>query len=253
MNKHCLLPLFCLVAALLTGCGMRESPPTLPSESSMEVRPGVSITTQEIELLSNIYPNEADRIAEGKLFGHQDEALNQLRAATEYLEEKYPGETFESVYFEPATKLNSVGNLTVENGESYTVYIEHMVGGYSCSDTCYTKFLRPKYDEYLEQVLVDGGYTARTYTYFPAASTGLGPDTTLEELLLTAPRLARVSHLYVTAENKDVAVAGIQELIAQEGVYGSYNVYFVNELEDLQTMEAQHTGQEYTSFNIFEI
>lgn len=64
---------------LLTGCG------TAPY--CIHIEP---LSEQEKILLSEAFPNNASSIEEGWLRDIEKEALNQLRAGIEYLEDKYP-------------------------------------------------------------------------------------------------------------------------------------------------------------------
>jgi len=212
----------------------------------------IEMTNQEMDLLCQVY-QDADRIREGKLFSHQKEALLQLRAGMEYLAQKYPDSAYTVTAFQPAIKFSPSAELTVEDGGTYTVYAEAEGTGYVCSDNYYGKYLQPRYDQYLEQLLAGGGYPGRSYTVFPSASSELGPETTVEELLQKAPKQTRMVDLFVTAEDRDRAVQDLQALMAQAGLYGSYTVYFVPELADIQTLEEQRTGLEYVMFSCFDI
>ena len=210
------------------------------------------MTDLEIDLLSQYYQDD-DHIREGKLFSHQKEALLQLRAAMEYLAGKYPDWAYTITAFQPDTKFNAGAELTVEDGGMYTVYAEAEGDRYACADNYYAKYLQPRYDEYLEELLADNGYPCRSYTSFPAASDVLGAETTVEQLLELAPKQTRMVDLFVTAQDHDEAAQGIKDLMAQAGLYGSYTVYFVTDLDDIQSLEAQRDGMEYITFNCFDV
>lgn len=212
----------------------------------------VMMTDQEIELLLRIYPGE-ERIRQGKLFSHQEEALLQLRAAMSYLDQKYPGHTFAAVDFRPINTFNPSAVLTVEDGKEYTVYAEKTADGYDCSDNCYEKYLQPRYDQRIEEILSDSGYSGVSYTRFPSASAVLGPETTVEELLRQAPKQTRLVDLFIIAEDRDASAKEIQSVMTQKGFYGSYTLYFVSELTDIQDLESRRSGLEHTVFNCFDI
>lgn len=258
MRKRVILSLVCLSALLLSGCGTDGDPPAsaaLPGNSTVIGENGmdhIEMTNTEIELLCRVFQGE-DRIREGKLFSHQEEGLRQLRAASGYLDQKYPGHSFVTVAFEPATKFNLSATLTVEDGREYTVRVQlRDDGGYDCSDNCYGKYLQPRYDQYLEKTLADSGYTVKTYTRFPAPSDVLGPETTVEQLLQQAPKQTRSVDLFFVAEDHDAA-GELQALMTQAGLYGTYTVYFVPELDDIQALEDQRSGLEYALFSCFDL
>lgn len=259
MKKQVLLSLLCLPTLLLWGCGACEASPNGGQEISTSITitgddnmDQIEMTAQEMELLSRLYQDE-NRILQGKLFSYQKEALLQLRTGMEYLAQKYPDGAYTVIAFQSAIKFNSGAELTIEDGREYTVYAEAKGEDYVCSDNYYGKYLQPRYDQHLEEVLFDGGYSGKSYTRFPSASDVLGPETTVEQLLEVTPKQLRMVDMFVTAQNHDEAVRDLQSLMTQAGLYGTYTVYFVPELADIQTLENQRAGLEYAIFNCFDI
>lgn len=262
MIKRISVAALCLLIVLLCGC--REAGrPSGPAQNDFDAAPSAATTTgddsmeitmtdQEIKLLLRIYQGE-ELIRQGKLFGYQKEALLQLRAAMSYLDRKYPDHAFAAVDFRPINTFNPSAVLTVEDGKEYTVYAEKTDGGYDCSDNCYEKYLQPRYDQRMEEILSDNGYSGASYTRFPSASAVLGRETTVEELLRQAPKQTRMVDLFVIAEDRDAAARDIQSVMTRMGFYGSYTVYFVPELTDIQSLEDQRSGLEHTAFNCFDI
>lgn len=242
---------------MLTGCGQadgRSEPPAaqVTPTSEDDDAEQVEMTSLEMELLSQYY-QDSGRISEGKLFSHQKEALLQLRAEMEYMAGKYPDGTYTITAFQPDTKFNSGAELTVEDGGTYTVYAEAEGDRYACADNYYAKYLQPRYDEYLEELLTDNGYPCRSCTSFPVASDVLGAETTVEQLLELAPKQTRMVDLFVTAQDHDKAAKDIKDLMAQAGLYGSYTVYFVTDLDDIESLEAQRTDMKHVTFNCFDV
>lgn len=214
----------------------------------------ITMTAQEMELLSDLYAQDGDRIRAGKLFSHQEEALRQLRAGMDYLAQKYPDGAFTVTAFQPATKFHQSGELTLEEGgQTYTAYVEAEGEDYACSDNYYEKYLQPRYDQHLESVLSAGGYAGRSLTRFPSASQALGPDTTVEQLLQTAPKQTRTVDLFVTAQDLDRAAREVRDLMVQAGLYGAYTLYLVPELDVIQTLEELRPQLESVSFSCFEL
>lgn len=212
----------------------------------------VTMTDQEIELLLRNYTGE-ELIRQGKLFAHQKDALLQLRAVMSYLDQKYPGHTFAAVDFRPINTFNSSAELTVEDGKEYTVYAEKAGDGYDCSDNCYEKYLQPRYDQYIMGALSESGYSGVSYTRFPSASAVLGAETTVEELFQLAPKQTRMVDLFVVAEDRDTVAKELQSVMTQKGLYGSYTLYFVSELAEIQELESQRSELEHVVFNCFDI
>ena len=263
MVKRVLLAMLCLPIILLWGCQAAVLPPSsdqnnFDATSSVGPTTGgddtmeIAMTAQEIELLIRIYPGE-ELIRQGKLFSHQAEALRQLRAAMSYLDQKYPGHAFAAVDFRPTNTFNPSAVLTVEDGKEYTVYAEKTDDGFACSDNCYEKYLQPRYDQCIEEVLSDSGYSGISYTRFPSASAVLGPETTVEELLQQAPKQTRMVDLFVIAEDRDATAKELQSVMTQKGFYGSYTLYFVSELTDIQDLESLRSDLEHIVFNCFDI
>lgn len=258
MNKSLFCPWLCLFAILLMSCGQadrRFEPDSMQVTSTTigdDDMERIEMTSLEMELLSQFYQDE-DRIREGKLFSHQAEALLQLRTEMEYLAQKYPNGTYTITAFQPDIKFNSGAELTVEDGGIYTVYAEAEGDRYVCSDNYYGKYLQPRYDEYLEEILTNNGYTCKSYTSFPAASDVLGAETSVEQLLELTPRQTRMVDLFITAQDHDKAVQDIKDLMTQARLYGSYTVYFVTNLIDVQSLEAQRADMEHITFSCFDI
>lgn len=257
MKRKAIFLCFCLSAILMAGCGQAggRTEPAGAQTTSMETdgkAEQIEMTSLEMELLSRYYQDDG-RISEGRLFSYQKEALLQLRAEMEYMAGKYPDGTYTITAFQPDTKFNAGAELTVEDGGMYTVYTEAEGDGYACADNYYAKYLQPRYDEYLEELLADNGYPCRSCTSFPAASNVLGAETTVEQLLKLAPKQTRMVDLFVTAQDHGKAAKDIEDLMTQAGLYGSYTVYFVIDLDGIESLEAQRADMEYITFNCFDV
>lgn len=260
MKKRVLILLIsCLSAVLLPGCQAAREPSAQPDNSiaiGENTMDHIEMTDKEIELLCQNYQN-IDRIREGLLFDYQAEALEQLRAGTSYLKEKYPGQSFELLTFEAATQFNGRAAVSFQGctPEEYTLYIRPSDGEYICADTFYGSLLREEYDKKVEEVLASSGYYGRAYTRFPSpVGRELGEDTDADDLLKFFPKLTRDTDLFFICEDHDTAVKEAQAILSQAGFYGAYTLYFVQDLpQDIQVLESGRSGWEYAVFNCFDI
>lgn len=117
------------------------------------------MTDVEKELLCMSYGNE-ERIMEGKLTKRQKEGLKELRMATNYLEEKYPGYELNFFYFSSSTSYHKFCRLEfiVDGCEDYfTVQIAVTDDGYIIRDNFFEYVLGPAYNEMISQKLTDVG------------------------------------------------------------------------------------------------
>ncbi len=117
------------------------------------------MTDVEKELLCMTYGND-ERIMEGKLTKRQKEGLKELRMATDYLEEKYPGYELNFFYFSNSTSYHKFCRLEflVDGCEDYfTVQIAVTDDGYIIRDDFYGYVLGPVYNEMLTEKFAEAG------------------------------------------------------------------------------------------------
>lgn len=113
----------------------------------------------EKELLCMTYGND-ERIMEGKLTKRQKEGLKELRMATDYLEEKYPGYELNFFYFSNSTSYHKFCRLEflVDGCEDYfTVQIAVTEDGCIIRDNFYEYVLGPVYNEMLTEKFAEAG------------------------------------------------------------------------------------------------
>lgn len=117
------------------------------------------MTDVEKELLCMTYGND-ERIMEGKLTKRQKEGLKELRMATDYLEEKYPGYELNFFYFSNSTSYHKFCRLEflVDGCEDYfTVQIAVTDDGYIIRDDFYGYVLGPAYNKMLTEKFAEAG------------------------------------------------------------------------------------------------
>lgn len=218
----------------------------------------VEMTSQEIEILSAVY-TDSERIREGRLFSHQLEALQQLRAGMQYLDEKYPGHKLNILTYAPATKFTPSAQFLLQGDgeETYTMTVSVTNDAYVCADSYYGTLIRDSYDKHVSELLTGGGFGAESFTTF---STPMGMevngDITVQEFISIEPKVSRNTHLFITeTSDQDAAKTAIQALLEENGLYGSYILFFVpaSEYGDVLTMEANRSSWNYLSFNCFNI
>ena len=186
MMKRILITIVSVIILAVQGCHAAQP---LPEEEIVEMN------EIEKELLSTNYP-DADRIRAGKLYNYQMEALNQLRYAMNYMEQKYPLCHPEYVSFDPSTNVHGTGVLMMKDG-SY-VQIAEGPEGYDCGDTYYGILLQESYSEELNRVLKEESFIVLSYTDFSVPlSNDVSGDLTAEDFMAITPPVMRNTHLYI--------------------------------------------------------
>lgn len=222
------------------------------------------MTDEEKELLGKASP-DPDRVYDGKLWSYQVYWLNQLRAGTKYLKEKYPNHTFKVLSFAPANEFNQYADFTfqeelIEKSGVYRVRITSYAGGYECADDYYAVSLRSDYDKMLEELMENHDIQVRSYTYLQALlGIEIDEDITPEKFLKKAPKATKQTYFFVetSMDNEEIADK-IESVILNEGIYGNYDVCFVSagdikrNMDDLAGGKLNQDGWEFISFNCFD-
>lgn len=224
-------------------------------EEGAEHMDQIELTQQEISLLGAVYPNQ-ERIENGELFDYQEEALYQLRAGKAYLEQKYPGISFEITSFMPANQFTQWAELTFcdEKGDrEYRLTVTPEGESYTCADDYYGAVLREPYDQEIVQTLAAGGFTVLSYTQFPApAGMEIGADTSVDDIIAMGSRLTRNTHLFSDQPCTQERADQMKELLSQAGFYGSFTLYQVPSLEEeVLRLEEGRRAFPYISFQCF--
>lgn len=258
-RKSIIFLLSVVLASALIGCNGAKNPgyPDSVSEGAEKEMINVTdLTEMEKELLVGAYPNDEERIQNGSLFDHQDDALKQLRAGIAYLTEKYPEKTPDIILFSPATKFTQWAEMSLEapSGKMYRLAVSPTENGYECADDYYNEFLREPYDQYVADILAKAGFTVLSFTEFPSlVGTEVDGNTSIEALIAIEPPLTRNTHLFIAQSIGDPIAAEIESRIKEIGLYGSYTLYFAASLdEEVMALEENRKTMEYKSFSCFE-
>ena len=236
------------------------------------------LTQEEEKLLCSIYVDE-ERILNGFLFSHQVDALNVLRFGHGYLEEKYPGTEFVFLLFHPSDRLNRAGRIifSVSGDENKTYRLDVTQKGdtegtgsdadmqYEARDDYYKIFVRDEYDEMLQNLIAGSmGIRSLVYTDFTELrGREIDGRTPVEVLVAEKEKLSRRTSIFL--ERNDVeynTVSDLRTLFKDNGLYGSYGVYFANGilygqndpeqlLLEMEEVDRSVVGREY--FNCFDI
>lgn len=190
----------------------------------------LELTDDEIRILSETYLQE-DRIAQGKLYKHQEEQLGRLRFAVAYLEEKYPDKKL--VIRSCSEKADSDGSWAFPFYESsdeagdFCVYVkENTDGSYSAADDYWKAALQESYDTWLSGQLSDLlGQTVETKTMF-LGNEDHSAVTSIEEIKALGDKLPRSTDIRVNevSEAETMAVT-LKDFVIQNNLYGSYFLY----------------------------
>lgn len=174
----------------------------------------------------------------------------------EYLKEKYLGEKFSVLSFSNATKLTEYASCYFRTGASskeYLLTITLESGSYVCRDTYYGEKIRDRYDAELESILRESGYEAKFYTDFSTpAGIDIDGSATMQTINEVSPKIARCTFIFV---NPSLMGQGenIQNALYDKGAYGSYILYFSNNLMDKSIDQLVRQREEFKSvtFNVF--
>lgn len=222
------------LALLMSGCDNRES----NKENGSGYNKGdeiIEMTDEEITLLCGFYVNE-DRIREGKLHDYQKETLDEFRMAKSYLQEKYPGYTYDFFSISPSDKTQSYTKVEFTIDESsgyYSVMVELLNGEYVVTDNFYGYVLGAAFDEMLEQKLSEAGLT--DFGVHAGLSGFVGKDidanTTMDELLALGSTIKIDITVWIDMPGLDEnenqkKVALIESTVRELEIYGGHIVYF---------------------------
>ena len=199
----------------------------------------IEMTDQEKALLDLAY-TDGERILEGKLFDYQEKALAELRAGMAYLKERYPNEELEVISFQPSSKKGCVELQFIQPGLDEVEYLLKNENG-TYIDNFYDVPYEKEYDGLVEEILKEGGITARAYTTFPfliSDEIKSGKD-----LMDRRPHLGRTAELFINAEHlpsyEDAGALSkkVQELFEESGIYGSGMIFFITGLKSFDKMD----------------
>ena len=242
-----------IIVIALAGCGREKEEPA--DKPAVTVKQQADLTEEEQRLLIAAFGDD-ENIRAGNLYDYQKEALIQLRTGMEYLKEKYPGEDFSVLSFSNATKLTEYASCYFRAGASskeYLLTITPENGKYVCRDTYYGEKIRNRYDAELESILRESGYETKLYTDF---STPAGMDVdgsaTMRTVNEARPKIARCTFIFVDS-NLMGQGENIQNALYDKGAYGSYILYFSDNLMDKSIDQLVLQRKEFKSitFNIF--
>lgn len=186
------------------------------------------MTEREKALLDLAY-TDGERISEGKLFDYQERALNELRAATFYLDKRYPNQNLEIISFQPSSQKGTVEIQFIQVGSDteYMLKYENDVYVDNFYDVPYEK----EYDGLVEGILRENGVEARVYTTFPyliSDKIKSGRD-----LMDRRPPLGRNTELFLQAdalpayEEAGKLAEKVQGIFASNGIYTSGMIFFI--------------------------
>ncbi|MBR1472537.1 MAG: hypothetical protein IJ600_12970 [Lachnospiraceae bacterium] len=208
------------------------------------------LTEEEERLLCEVYVDE-DRIREGKLYGYQLEVLEEMRAAREYIEKKYPGAAFAFTAYTPITRANSIGRIafhTVDDPDKYyEMSLQKTENDLMIKDNFYAELVREDYDRAVRNMIKDAlGIDCLVYTdFYDLKGMEVTGETTTQELIDMKDGLSRKGCLFFRSDDVDQiqVEAELKHLFTSEGLYGSYTVFTGQELIDHEkTAEELYKG-----------
>lgn len=190
----------------------------------------------ERTILMNTYLTdpERQRIAKGNLYDYQETALKRMRKLMWYLDDKYPGHTFELTGFEPVGLDTPCDfyRFTADGGKekSHAIYSPKEALGFS--DDYYAMLLEPAYDALLLEALCREAEARAIpkpvccHTFFKAMySREAFLPGMAEELLYDDRVLVRDSEIFLPTVSEE-AVQAYEEIIEDTGICGAFRIYY---------------------------
>lgn len=242
-----------IIVITLVGCGREKEEPA--DKPAVTVKQQADLTEEEQKLLIAAFGDD-ENIRAGDLYDYQKEALIQLRTGMGYLKEKYPGEDFFVLSFSNATKLTEYASCYFRastSSKEYLLTITPENGEYVCRDTYYGEKIRDRYDAELESILRENRYETKLYTDF---STPAGMDVdgsaTMQTVNGISPKIVRCTFIFVDS-NLMGQGENIQNALYDKGAYGSYILYFSDNLmnKSIDQLVMQRKEFKSVTFNIF--
>lgn len=242
-----------IIVIALVGCGRGKEKSA--DKHAVTVKKQADLTEEEQKLLIAAFGDD-ENIRTGNLYDYQKEALVQLRTGVGYLKKKYPEEDLSILSFSNATKLTEYAFCYFRAGASskeYLLTITPENGSYVCRDTYYGEKIRDRYDAELESILREGGYETKLYTDF---STPAGMDVdgsaTMQTVNGVSPKIARCTFIFVDSNLMEQG-ENIQNALYDKGAYGSYILYFSDNLMNRSIDQLVRQREEFKSitFNVF--
>ena len=212
------------------------------------------MTQEQIDLLCSISVNE-DKVREGKLADWQVEVLNQYDYAMEYLAEKYPSYEFGIVGCDQKCNLSSYTTFTfIEKGDKSAyydlyldVYEEESGNRYEAKDNFYGKLFEEELAEKMLELMQDEFPECIKVTTNVTCAEGeeFGENLDIESVLTGERSMEHDTDFYIDAEGMTETeytqkVADIKEFILKKGIYGSYDVKFVNKADLDKELYREH-------------
>ena len=212
------------------------------------------LTQEQIDLLCNISVNE-ETVREGKLKSWQEEVLNQYDSAMEYLMDKYPSYDFVITFCEPKNIVNPYTTFNFmeksEEGVYYDMYVDvyEENGGkrYEMKDNFHQKLFEDELANLFWELMQEEFVECINVTTSLSTVQGeeYGENLDLQKILSGEMTLDHDTDFYINAEGMTDAeytemVEQIKEFILEKGIYGSYDVKFVNEAEPEEELYREH-------------
>ncbi|MDO4467911.1 MAG: hypothetical protein Q4C49_13065 [Bacillota bacterium] len=218
----------------------------------------IVLSDEEIRLLCTIYSNTS-QIQEGNLYSYQKETLKEIRAAKQYLLDKYE-KNFLVTSYTPISKLNSVGELYFK--EQDTLFECNIIkeNPYLITDNYYGVLIEEKYDCALEELFQNKlQISSKIYTSFPSLKgKEINGKESVETLFSLRSKLNRTTYICMNADSS--IIDKLQILLEDNGLYGAYHIFLAPDLleniSSKRTMKEEalsHPNVESYNFNLFHI
>lgn len=237
----------CCISILLTACSQKKEDAgiekeNLKEESSMDGK--YEMTAEQEELLCKISIDK-EEVREGKLSKWQIEVLNQYDYAMDYLKKKYPSYTFQIINCEQKNKLNpytTFGFVEESYPEGYYelyLYVEEGDDGnlYTSKDNFYGEIKEEEFAEKLQEMIQEefgDNIEVKTNMSYVMGEE-FGESLVIDDILMGKIEMPQSTNFIMAMQEREEEeyeeiVKKIEGFIADKGIYGTYMVKIVDEI-----------------------
>ena len=209
----------------------------------------IEMTEKEKDLMRNSW--SSDDFEKGVLSPYQEKDLYYLRKMMMHLQQKYPSYELEIVRFNPNLQMNYYDFDIEYQGKRYEAKISFQSNHDPYyTDNFYSYLFGEEYNKWIEELLVDKGYSVKVYTrFFAYLGDDINEQSTLNDLISLHPKMTKQTFIYLPGEENQEDSKTIEEAIFEYGIYGAYELFFTNNDENLTVYTVEDNRRRYPQYN----
>ena len=213
----------------------------------------IVLTEKEKDLMRHVVDNEAN-LERGTLWKYEKDEVLEIRNMTAYLKKKYPSYDIEITHYSPSFphplfpqnyssfELEYAGReyeATISSPEDEDPYY---------ADNFYVYLLQDDYNKWVEELLLENGYSVRVYTWFlDNVGEELDENSCLDDLLSISEKIDKWTFVYFPGEVDKTACEGVRQVFLSNGIYGRYEIFFTGDDESVTVNTVFDNRRQYGS------